>query len=183
MHASVVGSGYVGTTVAACLADLGHEVVAVDVDQAVVDRLNTGETHIHEPGLDTLVAAYAGGRLTATTDHAAVADTVVTFLAVETPAREDGSIDPSALLAAAEDVGEAIADKAGYHLVVVKSTVLPDVIEDELVTAVEGAAGKTDGEAIGVAVNPEFQREGTAVDDFMDPDKIVLGVAGGEDED
>ena len=178
MHASVVGSGYVGTTVAACLADLGHDVTAVDIDQDVVDSLNAGEIHIHEPGLDPLVAAHAGDRLTATTDHAAVADTDVTFLAVETPAREDGSIDPSALLAAAEDVGTAVADKDGYHLVVVKSTALPDVIEDELVPAVERAAGKTDDGAVGVAVNPEFQREGSAVDDFMDPDRIVLGTDG-----
>jgi choline dehydrogenase-like flavoprotein len=84
MDVTVVGSGYVGTTVAACLADLGHDVVAVDVDQGVVDRLDAGETHIHEPGLDPLVAAHAGGRLTATTDHAAVVDTDLTFLAVET---------------------------------------------------------------------------------------------------
>ena len=178
MDVTVVGSGYVGTTVAACLADLGHDVVAVDVDQGVVDRLNAGETHIHEPGLDPLVAAHAGDRLRATTDHAAVADTDVTFLAVETPAREDGSIDPSALLAAAEDVGRAITDKSDYHLIVVKSTALPNVIEHELVPAVERAAGKTDGEAVGVAVNPEFQREGSAVDDFMDPDRIVLGTDG-----
>ena len=178
MKASVVGSGYVGTTVAACLADLGHDVVAVDIDEETVARLDAGETHIHEPGLDPLVSAHAGDRLTATTDHAAVADTDITFLAVETPAREDGSIDPAALLAAAEDVGEAVADKDGYHLVVVKSTVLPGVIENELVPAVEQASGKTDGDAVGVAVNPEFQREGSAVDDFMDPDRVVLGTDG-----
>jgi UDPglucose 6-dehydrogenase len=178
MKVSVVGSGYVGTTIAACLADLGHEVTAVDIDEETVARLNAGETPLHEPGLDPLVSAHAGDRLAATTDHTAVTDTDLTFLAVETPAREDGSIDPSALLAAAEDVGEAVADKDGYHLVVVKSTVLPDVIEDELVPAVEQASGKTDGDAVGVAVNPEFQREGSAVDDFMDPDKVVLGTDG-----
>ena len=137
MHASVVGSGYVGTTVAACLADLGHDVTAVDIDEETVARLDAGETHIYEPGLDPLVSAHAGDRLTATTDHTAAADTDLTFLAVETPAREDGSIDPSALLAAAEDVGEAVADKDGYHLVVVKSTVLPDIVEDELAPAIE----------------------------------------------
>jgi UDPglucose 6-dehydrogenase len=180
MDASVVGSGYVGTTVAACLADLGHDVVAVDIDEETVARLNAGETPLHEPGLDPLVSAHAGDRLTATTDHAAVADTDVTFLAVETPAREDGSIDPAALLAAAEDVGEAVVDKDGYHLVVVKSTVLPDVVEEELVPAIERAAGTTDGDELGVAVNPEFQREGSAVDDFMEPDKIVLGTDGDE---
>jgi UDPglucose 6-dehydrogenase len=180
MDVSVVGSGYVGTTLSACLADLGHEVTAIDIDEATVDRLNDGETTIHEPGLDPLVSAYAGGRLRATTDHAAAADTDVTFLAVGTPANPDGSIDATGLLAAAEDVGGAIAEKSGYHLVVVKSTVLPDVIDEELVPTIEAASGKTDGESIGIAVNPEFQREGSAVEDFMEPDKIVLGTDGDE---
>jgi UDPglucose 6-dehydrogenase len=175
MNVSVVGSGYVGTTLAACLADLGHEVTAIDINPETVERINDGETTIHEPGLDPLVSAYAGSRLKATTDHAAAADTDLTFLAVGTPARENGSIDPSMLLAAAEDVGEAIADKEGYHLIVVKSTVLPDILEEELVPALEAASGKTDGEEFGVAINPEFLREGSAVDDFMDPDRIVVG--------
>jgi UDPglucose 6-dehydrogenase len=178
MNVSVVGSGYVGTTLAACFADLGHDVTAVDIDEDTVERLNAGETTIHEPGLDPMVSAYAGSSLEATTDHAAVADTDLTFLAVGTPAREDGSIDPSGLLAAAEDVGEAIADEDGYHLVVVKSTVLPDVIDEEIIPTLEEASGKTDGEDLGVAVNPEFLREGSAVDDFMSPDKIVIGTDG-----
>ncbi|MEF8915794.1 UDP-glucose 6-dehydrogenase AglM [Natronomonas sp.] len=178
MNVSVVGSGYVGTTLAACLADLGHDVTAVDIDEETVERLNAGETTIHEPGLDPMVSAYAGSSLKATTDHAAVADTDLTFLAVGTPAREDGSIDPSGLLAAAEDVGEAVADKDGYHLVVVKSTVLPDVIDEEVIPTLEDASGKTDGDDLGVAVNPEFLREGSAVDDFMNPDKIVIGTDG-----
>jgi len=178
MNVSVVGSGYVGTTLSACLADLGHDVVAVDIDEETVERMNDGEVTIYEPGLEPLVSAYAGSRLRATTDHAAVVDTDVTFLAVGTPAREDGSIDPAGLLAAARDVGSALAEKDGYHLIVVKSTVLPDVIDDELIPAIEAASGKTDGEEIGVAVNPEFLREGSAVDDFMEPDKIVVGTDG-----
>jgi UDPglucose 6-dehydrogenase len=178
MDVSVVGSGYVGTTLSACLADLGHEVTAIDIDEETVDRLNEGETTIHEPGLDPLVSAYAGSRLRATTAHAAAAETDITFLAVGTPANPDGSIDAAGLLAAAGDLGEAIAGKEEYHLVVVKSTVLPDVIAEELIPTIEAAAGKTDGEGIGIAVNPEFLREGSAVDDFMDPDKIVLGTDG-----
>jgi UDPglucose 6-dehydrogenase len=180
MKVSVVGTGYVGTTLSACLADFGHEVTAIDIDQQTVDRLNDGDVGIHEPGLEPLVSAYAGRSLEATTDHAAVVETDLTFLAVGTPANDDGSIDASVLLAAAEDVGQAIANKDGYHLVVVKSTVLPDVIEDELVPTIEAASGQTDGEGFGIAVNPEFLREGSAVDDFMDPDKIVLGTDGDE---
>ena len=180
MHVSVVGTGYVGTTLSACLADLGHEVTAIDIDERRVERLNHGETTIHEPGLDGLVSTHAGRRLRASTDHAVALGTDATFLAVGTPANEDGSIDASNLLSAAEDVGRAIADKDGYHLVVVKSTVLADVIEEELVPTIEAAAGKTDGEEFGVAVNPEFLREGSAVEDFMSPDKIVLGTNGDE---
>ena len=180
MNVSVVGTGYVGTTLSACLADLGHQVTAIDIDSETIESLNEGETTIHEPGLDPLVSAYAGRSLRGSTDHAVAAETDLTFLAVGTPANADGSIDPSALLAAAEDVGEAIAEKDSYHLVVVKSTVLPDVIEDELVPAIETAADGTDGVEFGVAVNPEFLREGSAVDDFMDPDKIVLGTDGDE---
>ena len=180
MHVSVVGTGYVGTTLSACLADLGHEVTAIDIDEETVGRLNDGEARIHEPGLDGLLSTHVGRRLSATTDHGAATETELTFLAVGTPATEDGSIDASALLAAAEDVGRAIAGKDSYHLVVVKSTVLPDVIETELVPALEAAAGKTEGEGFGVAVNPEFLREGSAVEDFMSPDKIVLGTDGDE---
>ena len=180
MNVSVVGSGYVGTTLSACLADLGHDVTAIDIDEETVARLNDGETRIHEPGLDPLVSAYAGGRLQATTEHAAAAETDVTFLAVGTPANPDGSIDASILLAAAEDIGRAIANTDGYHLVVVKSTVLPDVIDGEVIPAIEAASGRTDGEDLGIAVNPEFQREGSAVQDFMEPDKIVLGTDGDE---
>ena len=175
MHVSVVGTGYVGTTLSACLADTGHEVTAIDIDTETVETLNEGKTTIHEPGIDGIVSTHAGSRLQATTDHAAAADTDLTFLAVGTPANADGSIDASILRSAAEDIGRAIADKDSYHLVVVKSTVLPDVVEDEIVPTIETAAKKTDGGAFGVAINPEFLREGSAVEDFMHPDKIVLG--------
>jgi UDPglucose 6-dehydrogenase len=178
MDVSIVGSGYVGTTVAACLADLGHDVVNVDIDESVVDAINRGEAPIHEPGLDALVSTYGGGRLRATTDYAAIADTDLTMLALPTPSNEDGSVDLSAVGAGARSVGEALAGKDSYHLVVVKSTVVPGTTEDVLAPAIAGAAGKTGGEDLGVAVNPEFLREGTAVDDFTNPDKIVLGTDG-----
>ena len=180
MKVSVVGTGYVGTTLSACLADLGHDVTAIDIEERTVERLNDGEAMIHEPGLDDLVSTHAGSRLRATTDHAAAVETDLTFLAVGTPANDDGSIDASILRSAAEDLGRAIADKDGYHLIVVKSTVLPDVIEEAIVPTIEAAAGKAHGEAFGVAVNPEFLREGSAVDDFMNPDKVVLGTDGDE---
>lgn len=180
MNVSIVGSGYVGTTVAAALADLGHDVVNVDIDETVVAAINDGEAPIHEPGLDSLVRVYGGDRLRATTDYDAVAETAVTILALPTPSEADGSIDLSAMRAGAQSVGEAIADTDDYHLVVVKSTVVPGTTEDVLGPLVAEAAGKTEGEEFGIAANPEFLREGSALDDFMDPDKIVLGTDGDE---
>jgi UDPglucose 6-dehydrogenase len=177
MNVSVLGSGYAGLTLAACLADLGHDVALI-ADEETADGVNAGETAVHEPGLDPLVSAYAGTRLHGTSDPAAVVDTDLTLLAVGTPIDGDGSLDAGVLLEAAEDVGRAIAEKDGYHLVVVKSPVLPGVVEDELVPAVEAASGKTDGEGFGVAVNPESLREGSAVDDVMSPDEIVVGTDG-----
>ncbi|WP_246984071.1 UDP-glucose 6-dehydrogenase AglM [Halorientalis marina] len=178
MHVSVVGSGYVGTTVAACFADLGHEVTTVDIDEDIVAAINDGEAPIHEPGLDPLVSVYGGDRLRATTDYDAIRETDLTILALPTPANDDGSIDLGPMQAGAQSVGDALADKDGYHLVVVKSTVVPGTTEDTLAPIIEDASGKTAGEDLGVAVNPEFQREGSAVDDFMEPDKIVLGTDG-----
>lgn len=161
---------------------MGHEVTTVDIDEDIVEQLNAAEAPVHEPGLDLLISAYGGNSLQATTDHDEVAGTDLTFLAIETPANEDGFIDASALLAAAEDVGEAITEKDDCHLVVVKSTVVPDVIDEELIPTLEAAAGKTDGKEFDVVVNPEFQREGSAVDDFMHPDKIVVATDGDERE-
>jgi UDPglucose 6-dehydrogenase len=180
MDVSIVGSGYVGTTVAACLADIGHDVVNVDIDESVVAALNAGESPIHEPGLSDLVALYGGDRLRATTDYSAIAGTDLTMLALPTPSEADGSIDLSAMAAGARSVGEAIAAKDGYHLVVVKSTVVPGTTEEELVPILEEATDRTEGEDLGVAVNPEFLREGSAVDDFTNPDKIVVGTDGDE---
>ncbi|MGM0590513.1 MAG: nucleotide sugar dehydrogenase, partial [Halobacteriota archaeon] len=183
MNVSIVGSGYVGTTIAACFADLGHAVTNVDIDESVVERINDGVAPIHEPGIDDLIATYGGDRLVATTDYDAVCDTAVTFLALPTPSREDGSIDLSLIEAGAEMLGEALADKDGYHLVVVKSTVVPGTTEDIVAREIEAASGKTEGGEFDVAMNPEFLREGSAVSDFLDPDKVVLGTRSERAED
>ncbi|MDB2252217.1 UDP-glucose 6-dehydrogenase AglM [Halorubrum ezzemoulense] len=179
MDVSIIGSGYVGTTVAACFADLGHEVVNVDVDQAIVDAINAGEAPIHEDGLAELVADHADpdgtGRLEATTDYAAVRDTDVTFLCLPTPQNDDGSIDLSIMEAAAEQLGTALATKDAWHTVIVKSTVVPGSTEETITPILEAASDKTAGDDFGVGMNPEFLREGTAVHDFLDPDKVVLG--------
>ena len=183
MRVTVVGSGYVGTTLAACLADAGHDVTAIDIDPDVVAALNDGRAAIHEPGLDDLLAEHAGDRLRATTEYDGVPDADVTFLAIGTPSREDGSIDLGPLTAAAEMTGEAIAggsersaaagDPEDRHLVVVKSTITPPGVR-EVREALRAGAGDA-ADRVELATNPEFLREGTAVDDFQHPDKLVFG--------
>ena len=179
MRLSIIGSGYVGTTIAACFADLGHDVVNVDVDEAVVETITDGRAPIHEAGLDELVAEHAGpegtGRLRATTDYDAVLDTDVTFLCLPTPQTDDGSIDLSIMEAGARRLGETLADASDRHTVVVKSTVVPGSTADVITPILEAESGTVAGEAFGVGMNPEFLREGTAVDDFLNPDKVVLG--------
>jgi Predicted UDP-glucose 6-dehydrogenase len=179
MRISIVGSGYVGTTVAACLADFGHEVVNVDIDEDVVETINDGRAPIHEEGLPDLVATHAGadgtGRLRATTAYEAVRDTDVTVLCLPTPQRDDGGIDLSVMEAGAEQLGQTLAQKSDWHTVVVKSTVVPGTTDDVLTPVLEAESGTVAGEDFGVGMNPEFLREGSAVADFRDPDKVVLG--------
>ncbi|KZX49506.1 UDP-glucose 6-dehydrogenase AglM [Haloarcula sp. KBTZ06] len=178
MNVSIVGSGYVGTTVAACLADLGHEVVTIDIDEDIVDTVNDGRSPIHEPGLDELVAEHGGGRLRASTDYDEILDTELTMLALPTPSNDDGSIDLQFMEAGAASVGEALAGAENAatdpHLVVTKSTVVPNTTEDRLAPRIADA-GLERGTDFLVASNPEFQREGTAVADFLNPDKLVFG--------
>ena len=179
MRVSIIGSGYVGTTVAACFADLGHEVINVDIDAAIVDTINAGTAPIHEAGLPERVAEHAGpdgtGRLEATTEYDAILHTDVTFLCLPTPQTDDGSIDLSIMMTAAEALGATLADKDDHHTVVIKSTVVPGSTEEEITPILEAASDKTAGESLGIGMNPEFLREGTAVDDFLHPDKVVLG--------
>ncbi|NEU55660.1 UDP-glucose 6-dehydrogenase AglM [Halorussus sp. MSC15.2] len=175
MNLSIVGSGYVGTTVAACLADYGHEVTNVDIDEEVVAAINAADAPVHEPGLDDLVAEHGGDRLRATTEYATVRETDVTFLALPTPTGDDGRIDLEILEAGVRSLGDALAPKDEPHLVVVKSTVVPGTTEETVAPILADAAGKTLGDDLHVAMNPEFLREGSAVADFRDPDKVVFG--------
>ena len=169
MHVSIVGSGYVGTTLAACFAELGHEVVNIDIDDHVVEAVNNGTPPIEEPGLDDLFASYAGETLRATTDYAAVRETDITFVALPTPANEDGSNDTSIIAAGADALADALASKTAPHTVVVKSTVIPGTTESVVGTRL------ADVDDVALAMNPEFLREGSAVEDFLTPDKLVFG--------
>jgi UDPglucose 6-dehydrogenase/GDP-mannose 6-dehydrogenase len=175
MKVSIVGTGYVGLVSGACLAERGHEVVCIDLDSAKVDAINAGRAPIHEAGLPDLLARNVGTRLKATTDlRAAVAHTDVTLIAVGTPA-VDGRIDLRHVARAAEEIGAAIGEKAGYHVLAVKSTVVPGTTDGIVRERAEAASGKRAGRDFGLGMNPEFLTEGTAVEDFMKPDRIVLG--------
>jgi UDPglucose 6-dehydrogenase/GDP-mannose 6-dehydrogenase len=175
MDISVVGTGYVGLVSGVCLAEKGHGVICVDIDAGKVDKINAGDSPIHEEGLDDLLQRNVGKKLTATTDLAsAVANTSLTIIAVGTPF--DGSaIDISYIEAASEAIGKALKDKDDFHTVVVKSTVVPGTTDKVVLPTVEKASGKVAGRDFGVSMNPEFLREGAAIGDFMDPDRIVYG--------
>ena len=175
MKVSIVGTGYVGLVSGVCLAHVGHDVTCVDLDEDKVAAINGGASPIHEEGLDELLHGVVGDRFRVTTDLAdAVAATEVTILAVGTPFGED-RIDLGQIIAAAEQIGRALADLDRYHVVVVKSTVVPGTTEDVVGPALERASGRRIGTDIGLAMNPEFLREGVAVEDFLEPDRIVLG--------
>lgn len=175
MQVAVIGTGYVGLVSAVCLAELGHQVIALDLDADKVARINRGEPPIHEPGLPELLRRHLGQRLRATTSlREALRDSPVSMIAVGTPF--DGArIDLSAVTAASRDLGTALRETSGYHVVTVKSTVVPGTTEKVVLPALESGSGKRAGRDFGVCMNPEFLTEGQAVQDFLHPDRIVLG--------
>jgi GDP-mannose 6-dehydrogenase len=177
MNISVFGLGYVGSVSAAAFAADGHHVVGVDVHPAKVESINAGRSPIVEPGLDDLMReARSAGRLRATLDtREAVHASDVSLLCVGTPSRRNGSLDLTYLERVCEQIGEALADKDAYHVVVVRSTVLPGTTHDVVIPAIERQSGKRYGEGFGVAVNPEFLREGTALHDFRHPPLTLVG--------
>lgn len=176
MKVAVVGAGYVGLVSAGGLAALGHDVTCVDVDAARVAQIGRGTPPFHEPGLAELLReGIAAGRLRATADtRAAVAGSAVTLIAVGTP-DACGQIDLGQVLAAARAIGAALRECAGYHVVAVKSTVVPGTTDTLVRRALEEQSGRRVGSDLGVCVNPEFLREGAAVSDFVQPDRIVIG--------
>lgn len=176
MKISVMGTGYVGLVSGTCLAERGHQVTCIDIRSEVVQEINAGRPPIHEVGLDNLLrSARDTGRLCATTDaKTAILDSDVTLICVGTPT-VDGRMDMSQIVAAAKEIGSALANKPGYHVVAVKSTVLPGTTEGPVKAAIESHSGKKVGDGWGLCMNPEFLREGRAVEDFRVPDRIVVG--------
>lgn len=181
MKISVFGLGYVGTVVTACLARDGHRMIGVDTDPGKVDLVNSGRSPIIEAGVDALIAAgRQAGTIEATTDAGrAVRESEVSMICVGTPSRNTGDLDLTYVRRVCEDIGSILAHKTGYHLVVARSTMLPGSVEGTIIPALEQTSGKKAGVDFGVAINPEFLREGTAVHDFDHPPKTVIG-AGSE---
>lgn len=177
MKVSVFGLGYVGSVCSASLAADGHEVVGVDVNADKVATVNAGRSPIVEPGLGDLIArAVDKGRLRATTDPAeGVRSTNVSLVCVGTPSRRNGSLDLTYLERVCHQIGAALRDQPDYHVVVVRSTVLPGTTHELVIPTLERESGKKYGEGIGVSVNPEFLREGTALKDFRTPPLTLVG--------
>lgn len=182
MNISIIGTGYVGLVTGVCLADKGHAVTCVDLNEEKVAAINAGETPIYEPGLTELLDKHIhhhGGNLSATTDlEKAVLGSELTFIAVGTPF--DGkTIDLTFIRRCAAQIGAALRKKETYHVVVVKSTVVPGTTDGVVLPILEKESGKRAGGGFGVGMNPEFLSEGSAVADFLNPDRIILG---GNDE-
>ncbi len=170
MKIAVIGTGYVGLVAGACLSETGNDVICADIDAGKVARLNKGEVPIYEPGLEPLIESnLAAGRLHFTTDvPAAVRASDVIFIAVGTPPDEDGSADLRHVLAVAKTIGQSMN---GQKVVITKSTVPVGTAK-----LVREAIEKETDQPVHVCSNPEFLKEGAAVDDFMKPDRVVLGV-------
>jgi len=169
---TIIGSGYVGLITGICLAERGHAITVVDIDEKKVRAINAGEPPIYEKGLQELLSKHAGSNLHASTSYASVSDSDVIFIAVGTPPLPDGSADLQYIKSAAEQIGIALQERhVPYPVVVVKSTVPPTTTRDIVVPAVE----KSMKDPFGSCMNPEFLREGRAIEDFMHPDRIVIG--------
>lgn len=173
MHIAVIGTGYVGLVAGACLAETGNDVICCDIDQEKIDRLNRGEIPIYEPGLEPLVERnLEAGRLTFTTDvAAAVRASGIIFIAVGTPPGEDGSADLQHVLAVAKTIGQNLDGEGPEKIVITKSTVPVGTANK-----VREAIRRESNRPFHVCSNPEFLKEGAAVQDFMKPDRVVVGV-------
>lgn len=177
MNISIFGLGYVGAVSAGCLANDGHRVIGVDSNATKVKLINEGVSPIVEKDIGDIIATCVrDGRLTATTNVAeAVNNSDISLICVGTPSQLNGSLDLTYVRRVCEEIGAAIAQKASFHIVVARSTMLPGTMKDIVIPTLEASSGKTAGVDFGVCNNPEFLREGTAVHDYYQPPKTVIG--------
>ena len=177
MRISVFGLGYVGAVTAACLAKAGHKVIGVDPNPTKTGLVGKGHSPIIEDGVGKMISdAVAKGLLSATTDAAAaISDSDISMVCVGTPSKKNGDLDLTYIKRVCEEIGAELARKDTYHVVVVRSTMLPGSTRSVVIPALESSSGKTAGVDFGVCVNPEFLREGSAVFDYYNPPKTVIG--------
>ena len=174
---SVFGLGYVGSVTAACFAHMGHRVIGVDVNPAKVEMLAAGRSPILEARMNELVSeAHACHRLTSTTDTSfAIHGSEISFLCVGTPSLRSGKLDLTHVEHVTSEIGTALKAKESFHVIVLRSTVLPGTTESLVIPALEKASGKQEGVDFAVCYNPEFMREASAVADFLNPPYTILG--------
>jgi GDP-mannose 6-dehydrogenase len=177
MRISIFGMGYVGCVCAGCLANLGHDIVAVEPNPIKLNMIKEGKSPIIENGLDRLISSAVESRkLEVTADWTdAIHSTDLAMVCVGTPSLTNGNIDLSAVFRVCEQIGQALSSKRDYFTVVVRSTVVPGTLEEKLIPILKERSGKKVGEDFGVCMNPEFLREGTSIFDFHNPPKTVIG--------
>ncbi len=177
MRLSIFGLGYVGAVSAGCLANDNHDVLGVDPNSTKVDLINRGLPPIIEKDIgDMIASSVAAGRLRATTNVVEATNaTDVSLICVGTPSQLNGNLDLSYVRRVCEEIGAALKEKRGFHVVVARSTMLPGTMRNIVIPALEAASGKRAGIDFGVCNNPEFLREGTAVYDYCNPPKTVIG--------
>lgn len=176
MRISVCGLGYVGTVCAACFANEGHRVIGVDIRKEKVDAINRGISPITEPGLEKIIEkSIKPGNLYATQDlKKAVEDSELSFITVGTPSKDNGALDLTAVKRVLTEIGEALRRKK-FHTIVVRSTILPGTMETVVIPILEKTSKKRAGKGFAAVFNPEFLREGSALNDFYDPPFIIIG--------
>lgn len=177
MRLSVFGLGYVGCVSSACFSDSGHDVIGVDTNALKVQIINDGRSPVVEPGVEDLIErAVKDKRLRATMDATeAVHNTDVSLVCVGTPGQANGSLNLSHVKGACKQIGTALESKRRFHVIAIRSTMLPGTIEETVVPTLEVYSGKKNGRDFGVAINPEFLREGTAIADFHHPPFTLIG--------
>lgn len=175
MRISVIGTGYVGSVTGACLAEMGHDITFVGRDRKKLDLIQSGKSSIYEPGLEDLLTKNRK-KISVTTDLPdAVAHSDITFICVGTPPKKDGSSDLSQIKEVSRTIGKTLRSLDWFHVIVTKSTVIPGTNENIIIPLLEKESKKKAYTDFGIASNPEFLKEGTAVDDFFHTDRVVIG--------
>ena len=175
MNISIVGTGYVGLVSGACFAKLGHKVICVDIDEEKVEKINNGISPIFEKDLEEILQKNIDLIHATTSYKKAIQNSEITFICVGTPSKENGDIDLKYVDQALKEIGLELKNKDNFHSVVIKSTVVPGTTQNHVLPLLEQASDKKVGKDFGLGMNPEFLREGVAVDDFLHPDRVVNG--------